>query len=85
MKRVAVIVAGPLCAAAFLFPTVGFARTHSGAGLAAECSALNSAYNKLDAMETTATANSAPIIEGLEAKIITKYNGLGCSPTLPTT
>lgn len=78
------MVAGALGAAAFAFPSVGFARSHSAAGLAATCSALNTAYGKLDAMEP-GTANTGPIIEALEAKIIAKYNGLGCSPTLPST
>jgi hypothetical protein len=81
MKRVAVIVAGTLGAAAFAFPSMGFAHTHSAAGLAAECKALNAEYNKFESMEP-GTANTSAIVEGLEAKVIAKYNGLGCSPSL---
>ena len=86
MKRVALIVGGALGAAAFAFPSIGFAgtHTHSPQGLAITCSALTIEFNKLDAMEP-GTANTGAIIEALEAKVIAKYNGLGCSPTLAST
>ena len=87
MKRVAVVVAGTLGAAAFAFPSIGFAKTHthSPGGIAAECQALTAEYNKFEAMEP-GTANTSAIIEGLEAKVIAKYNGLGCGTTpLPST
>lgn len=84
MKRVALMVGATLGAAAFAFPTIGFARTRSPQGLAITCSALNSEYNKIDAMEP-GTTNTGPVIEALEAKVIAKYNALGCTPVLPGT
>ena len=81
MKRVAVIVAGTLGAAAFAFPSIGFAKTttHSPGGIAKECSALNKEVTILTAkLAGSPSADAAAIYNALIDKAQAKEAALGC-------